>query len=139
MNLDNLTPEVLRVGGTMLLFGLGAVVITFLVATLTKVSARFLRDGQALDVTMLAQVTGKRSRMQLVDEDNPSSGETLRYYVSFEPDGKRVMELEVSKEQYDTIMEGVHGYLTVKDRSFVSFTPEDEIAGARGGTENEHG
>ena len=130
MNLANITPEVLRAGSTMLLFGLAAVVITFLVAALTKISARFLQDGQALDITMLAQATGKRSRMRPEDENNPDSPEVLRYYVAFEPDGKREMELEVTLAQYESIQEGVHGYLTVKDKQFVAFTPEDEVAKA---------
>ena len=130
MNLANITPEVLRAGSTMLLFGLAAVVITFLVAALTKISARFLQDGRALDITMLAQATGKRSRMRPEDENNPDSPEVLRYYVAFEPDGKREMELEVTLAQYESIQEGVHGYLTVKDKQFVAFTPEDEVAKA---------
>lgn len=130
MHLENLTPDILRAAMTMLLFGLGAVAATFLVGVLTKYVGPLLKERKALDITMLATVDGKRTRMLAEDEDRADSEKAVHYFVSFEPDGKRLMELEVTPEQYEAITEGVHGYLTVQDRRFVSFTPEDEVAKA---------
>ncbi|MBQ8654971.1 MAG: DUF2500 family protein [Clostridia bacterium] len=130
MNLDNLTPEVLRAGVTMLVFGLCAVAATFLVGVFTKYAGPLLRERKALDITMLAIVGGKRTRMLAEDEDQADSPRSVHYFVTFEPDVKRPMELEVTPEQYERLKEGVRGYLTVQDRSFVSFTSEDEVAKA---------
>lgn len=130
MSLDNLTPEVIRAALTMLMFGLGAVAVTFLVGVFTKYAGPLLKERKALDITMLAVVEGKRTRMLAENDDRADSLRCKHYFVTFEPDGKRPMELEVTMEQYAAIQEGVHGYLTVQDRSFVSFVPEDEVAKA---------
>ena len=130
MSLDNLTPDVMRAAMVMLLFGLGAVLMTFLVGVFTKYVGPLLKERKALEITMLATVDGKRTRMLAEEDDRSDSAKSVHYFVAFEPDGKRLMELEVTQAQYELIQEGVHGYLTVQDRSFVSFTPEDEVAKA---------
>ena len=130
MHLENLTPDIMQAATTMLLFGLGAVAATFLVGVFTKYVGPLLKERKTLDITMLATVDGKRTRMLAENEDRADSEKRVHYFVTFEPDGKRLLELEVTLEQYETITEGVHGYLTVQDRSFVSFTPEDEVAKA---------
>ena len=128
MSLDNLTPDVMRAAMTMLLFGLGAVVATFLVGVFTKYAGPLLKERKALDITMVARVDGKRTRMIAKDEDRTDSERSVHYFVAFEPEGKRLIELEVDETVYASIKEGVRGYLTVQDRSFVNFTPEDEVA-----------
>lgn len=130
MNPENLTPEILRAGLTMLGLGLGAVAAVFLVGVLTKYAGPLLKERRPLDVTMLAVVEGKRTCMQTESEGHPEKNGTMRFFVTFAPEGEPEVELMVSAEEYAALTEGTRGYLTVQDKQFVSFTSENEVAKA---------
>lgn len=130
MTLENLTPEILRAGLTMLGLGLGAVAAVFLVGVLTKYAGPLLKERKPLDVTMLAVIDGKRTSMQAQNGDCADESRPMRFFVTFVPEGERNVELEVSADQYAALTEWVRGYLTVQDKQFVSFTAENEVAKA---------
>ena len=77
---------------------------------------------------MTATVLGKRTRMPTRDEQAADGVTAVRHYVTFEPDSSRALELAVDEEAYGAIREGDHGYLTVRDKSFCSFVPDDGVA-----------
>lgn len=130
MNLENLTPEILRAGLTMLGLGLGAVAAVFLVGVLTKYAGPLLKERKSMEITMLAVVEGKRTSMQTENEGHPDEKGTIRFFAAFAPDGEPEVELMVSAEEYATLTEGTRGYLTIQDKQFVSFTAENEVAKA---------
>lgn len=130
MHLENLTPEVLRAALAMLGIGVGAVAAMFLLGVAVKHAGALLKEHKPLDVTMLAVVEGKRTRLLAQDEDRADNPRELRCFVTFLPDAERAMELEVPAAMYDTIREGTRGYLTVQGGAYVSFTAEDEVAKA---------
>ena len=123
--MSELSPEVLRAGVTMLLFGVAAVVLVCLAAGASHWLGVRVRDAQAREITLTARVTGRRSRMLPLDEDVPGAGEETIYGVTFEPDGGRSIEMEVPKAVCDVLTEGDHGYLTVKGREFVAFVNDE--------------
>lgn len=120
--------EIIRPALTMLGYGLLAVVLITLAAVLAQKLGARLQDGRALDVTMTATVLGKRTRMPTRDEQAADGVTAVRHYVTFEPDSSRALELAVDEEAYGAIREGDHGYLTVRDKSFCSFVPDDGVA-----------
>ncbi|MGN0779643.1 MAG: DUF2500 family protein [Aristaeellaceae bacterium] len=126
MNMNGMQPEVIRAALTMLGFGLLAVVLVTLAAVVAQKLGQRLRDGRALDVTLMATVTGKRTVMP--GREEREAGAAMTRYVTFEPDGGGPIEIEVDGPAYDAIREGDHGYLTVRDRVFCGFVPEDEVA-----------
>lgn len=130
MHLENLTPEVLRAALAMLGIGVGTVVAMFVLGVVVKHVGAVLKERKPLDVTMLAVVEGKRTRLQMQDEDRADSPREVRCFVTFLPDAERAMELEVPAAMYDTLREGTRGYLTVQGGEYVSFTAEDEVAKA---------
>lgn len=91
MKLDNLTPEILQAALTMLGMGLAAVAAVFLVGVLTKYAGPLLKEGKPLDVTMLAQVEGKRTRMDTAQTGDANAPRPMRYYVTFLPDARRAV------------------------------------------------
>ena len=120
--------EIIRPALTMRGYGLLAVVLITLAAVFAhKLGAR-LKDSRALDVTMTATVLGKRTRMPTRDEQAADGVTAVRHSVTFEPDSSRALELAVDEEAYGAIREGDHGYLTVRDKSFCSFVPDDGVA-----------
>ena len=120
--------EVIRPALTMLGYGLLAVVLITLAAVFAQKLGARLKDSRALDVTMTATVLGKRTRMPTRDEQAADGVTAVRHYVTFEPDSSRALELAVDEEAYGAIHEGDHGYLTVRDKSFCSFVPDDGVA-----------
>lgn len=130
MHLENLTPEVLRAALAMLGIGVGTVVAMFVLGVVVKHAGAVLKERKPLDVTMLAVVEGKRTRLLMQDEDRADSPREVRCFVTFLPDAERAMELEVPAAMYDTLREGKRGYLTVQGGEYVSFTAEDEVAKA---------
>ena len=120
--------EIIRPALTMLGYGLLAVVLITLAAVLAQKLGARLQDGRALDVTVTATVLGKRTRMPTREEQAADGVTAVRHYVTFEPDSGRALELTVDEEAYGAIREGDHGYLTVRDKSFCSFVPDDGVA-----------
>ena len=120
--------EIIRPALTMLGYGLVAVVLITLAAVFAQKLGARLKDSRALDVTMTATVLGKRTRMPTRDEQAADGVTAVRHYVTFEPDSSRALELAVDEEAYGAIREGDHGYLTVRDKSFCSFVPDDGVA-----------
>ena len=120
--------EIIRPALTMLGYGLLAVVLITLAAVFAQKLGARLKDSRALDVTMPATVLGKRTRMPTREEQAADGVTALRHYVTFEPDSSRALELAVDEEAYGAIREGDHGYLTVRDKSFCSFVPDDGVA-----------
>lgn len=119
--------EIIRPALTMLGYGLLAVVLITLAAVFAQKLGARLKDSRALDVTMTATVLGKRTRMPTRDEQAADGVTAVRHYVTFEPDSSRALELAVDEEAYGAIREGDHGYLTVRDKSFCSFVPDDGV------------
>lgn len=120
--------EVIRPALTMLGYGLVAVALITLAAVFAQKLGARLEAGRALDVTMTATVLGKRTRMPTRDEQAADGMTAVRHYVTFEPDSGRALELAVDEEAYGAICEGDHGYLTVRDKSFCGFVPDDGAA-----------
>ena len=120
--------EVIRPALTMLGYGLLAVVLITLAAVFAQKLGARLQDGRALDVTMPATVLGKRTRMPTREEQAADGVTAVRHYVTFEPDSGRPLELVVDEEACGAIREGDHGYLTVRDKSFCGFVPDDGVA-----------
>ena len=120
--------EIIRPALTMLGYGLVAVALITLAAVFAQKLGARLQDGRALDVTMPATVLGKRTRMPTREEQAADGVTALRHYVTFEPDSGRALELVVDGEAYGAIREGDHGYLTVRDKSFCGFVPDDGVA-----------
>ena len=120
--------EIIRPALTMLGYGLLAVVLITLAAVFAQKLGARLKDSRALDVTMTATVLGKRTRMPTRDEQAADGVTAVRHYVTLEPDSSRALELAVDEEAYGAIREGDHGYLTVRDKSFCSFVPDDGVA-----------
>ena len=121
--------EVIRPAMELLGYGLIAVaMIAFAAVFAQKLGAR-MDAGRALDVTLTATVLGKRTRMPTRAEQEADGVTTLQHYVTFEPDSGKPIELVVDEEAYAAIREGDHGYLTVRDKSFCGFVPDD--GGAR--------
>ena len=120
--------EIIRPALTMLGYGLVAVVLITLAAVFAQKLGARLQDSRALDVTMTATVLGKRTHMPTRDEQAADGVTAVRHYVTFEPDSGWALELAVDEEAYGAIREGDHGYLTVRDKSFCSFVPDDGVA-----------
>ena len=120
--------EVIRLGLTMLGYGLLAVVLITLAAIFAQKLGARLKDTRALDVTQTATVLGKRTRMPTREEQETDGVTTMQHYVTFEPDSGKPLELVVDEAAYGAIREGDHGYLTVRDRSFCGFVPDDGTA-----------
>ena len=120
--------EVIRLGLTMLGYGLLAVVLITLAAVFAQKMGARLKDTRALDVTMTATVLGKRTRMPTREEQETDGVTAVRHYVTFEPDGGRSLELAVDEAAYGAIREGDHGYLTVRDKKFCGFVPDENAA-----------
>lgn len=120
--------EVIRPAMELLGYGLIAVaMIAFAAVFAQKLGAR-MDAGRALDVTLTATVLGKRTRMPTRAEQEADGVTTLQHYVTFEPDSGKPIELVVDEEAYAAIREGDHGYLTVRDKSFCGFVPDDGVA-----------
>ncbi|MGN1019330.1 MAG: DUF2500 family protein [Aristaeellaceae bacterium] len=120
--------DMIRQALTLLGYGAAAVVmIAFEAVFAQKLGAR-LDAGKALDVTLTATVLGKRTRMPTRAEQEADGVTTMQHYVTFEPDSGKPIELVVDEEAYAAIREGDHGYLTVRDRSFCGFVPDDGVA-----------
>ncbi|MGN0970547.1 MAG: DUF2500 domain-containing protein [Aristaeellaceae bacterium] len=120
--------EVIRPALTMLGYGLVAVALITLAAVFAQRLGARLEEGRALDVTMTATVLGKRTRMPTRAEQETDGVTTMQHYVTFEPDSGRPIELVVDEEAYGAIREGDHGYLTVRDKRFCGFVPDDGVA-----------
>ena len=120
--------EVIRPAMELLGYGLIAVaMIAFAAVFAQKLGAR-MDAGRALDVTLTATVLGKRTRMPTRAEQEADGVTTLQHYVTFEPDSGKPIELVVDEEAYAAIREGDHGYLTVRDKSFCGFVPDENTA-----------
>ena len=120
--------EVIRPALTMLGYGLLAVVLITLAAVFAQKLGARLQDGRALDVTVTATVLGKRTRMPTREEQETDGVTAVRHYVTFEPDGGKPLELAVDEAAYGAIREGDHGYLTVRDKKFCGFVPDENAA-----------
>lgn len=120
--------EIIRPALTMLGYGLVAVVLITLAAVLAQRLGGRLEVGRALDVTLTATVLGKRTRMPTRAEQETDGVTTMQHYVTFEPDSGKPIELVVDESAYGAIREGDHGYLTVRDKRFCGFVPDDGVA-----------
>ncbi len=112
--------EGVRMALTMLLGGLGAILLLMLVAKLTgKVNVED-REGRKPIYNIQAEVKGKRTLVE-ADPDTPAVPRT-RYFLTFHKrDGVRV-EMEVPGEDYGLAAEGDEGILVyTKGDAFIVF------------------